>query len=178
VAATVKIYEYYGAASSAAVPVSGAKFCTMGSNNPGSANPMVRPNDATTNYSFEKYFALFVETSASSYINNVKAYTDGATLSGEGQSWAGVALYWGVTSAYAEPQGTIGSTGDQSSIATSAAFQYVAANKLGLSTYVTVVSGGATGIASDYLVMQAAITSAAGPGSLGSESISIEYDEV
>jgi hypothetical protein len=175
-AATVKIYEYWGAGpSSSAIPVSGARFCTADTNTPGTQYPVVRPNDGSTNRSYAKHFALYAETSAAGGISNVKWYTDGSKLSGAvAGTWDGIGMKAGSSSAYTQATGTEGTTGTESAVATTDAFTYTSAAKLSVAGS---IAGGATGKISDYVVLQLSITSAAGPGTISSETMTWEYDE-
>lgn len=170
-AATVKVYEYWAAApSAAAVSSAGARFCTSDTNDPGVLYPMVRPSDGSTNHSYEKHFALYAETSAAGGINNIKWYTDGTT----GATWTGLSMFVGTTSAYTQTSGTEGVTGNDSLIATSAAFAYTSGAQMSVGGS---IASGATGKISDYVVLQMDITSAAGPGTIAAETITWQYDE-
>lgn len=165
-AATVKIYEFNGASGSGTpVTSAGSRFCSADTPSPGISYPVVKPSDGTINRSYWKTFALYAETSASN-INNVKWYTDGAI------GWSGITVYVGATSAYTQSTGTPGSYGTDSAVATTAATTYTASAKL------SVAGSGTSGRISDYVVLQADVTSGASGGTTAQEIFYWEYDEV
>lgn len=165
-AATISIKEANGAGPTATT-ITSARLCTSDTYNPGTNYPLIKPSSGT-NRSYWKSFYLNADTSPSGTINNVKWYTDGSI------GWTGVTLYAGTTATYTQATGTQGTTGDDSAVATTDAATYTSASPLSVSGS---ISNPSTGKISDYVVVQADLSTSATAGSLAAETITWRYDE-
>lgn len=152
------------------------RFNTTDDNVQDTTQPMVVPA-AGTNYSYWKSVYLNVTGAADNDVDNVRFFSDGTI------GWGtGVTLNVGdqTTSTYVQATGTDGTTGDE-----------VVANHSQISSVTDAASltsgsplavsdtniGTGTGIASDYVVMQVAVASTAGPGTLSAETLTWRVDE-
>lgn len=170
-AATTSVKHGTGAASgglpSVATTITNARLCTADATNDGSAHPLEVPASGT-NYSFEQWTYLNADTSPTGTINNVKWFTDGAI------GWTGVTLYVGAAATYVQATGTPGVTGDLSTYATTLASGFTSAAPLSVAGS---ISNPSTGKISQFVVLQARISTSAVAGSLSGETITWRYDE-
>lgn len=173
-AATLSIKEANGATPTNST-ITNARFCTEDSSNPGTSNPMVKP-DAGNNYSYWKHIFLNADTSPSSIINNVKFYTDGTI------GWTGVTLNVSEVTNYDQATGTEGTTGDEASAnhldtpTMVDASTYTSASPLSITGSINNPDTGK--INTGYLLMQATVDTGAGAGALNTETMTYRYDEV
>ena len=171
-AATVSVKEANGAGPTNST-VTNVRLCTADAYNPGTANPLVKPSSGD-NYSYWKQIYLNADTSPSGTINNIKWYTDGTI------GWTGVTLYAGTTDTYDQATGTEGTTGDEANANHSQtptmtdASTYTSGSPLSVSGS---ISNPSTGAISDYVVLQAKVTTSAEAGTLSSETCTFQYDE-
>ncbi len=167
-AATVSVQQVTGVAGSAVHnTITNLRLSTDDNYNPGTGNPMVRPS-AGTNRSYWKTIYLSADTTPTGTINNVKIYSDGTI------GWTGVTLYIGSTATYTQATGTEGSSGTDSSVATANIQNYTSGSPKQLTGTITNPS---TGTISDYVVMQADVSTSAVAGTLAAETLTFQYDE-
>ena len=104
-AATATVQEANGVPTGTYTDITQARFCTMDSYNPGSANPVPVPA-AGTNYSYVKTFRLKL-AGIGTQVTNINIYTDGAAFG------TGITTYIGdqTGQTYAQATGTVGTTG-------------------------------------------------------------------
>ena len=175
-AATVYIYEYYGAGPSTQNVTSvNTRFMTSdGYSASDTTYPLVKPEPAGTNYSYWKHFALYANTSPSGTINNVKWYTDGTI------SWTGITVKAGTVATYDQATGTQGTTGDEANSGHSqtptmtTATTYTSASPLSVTGS---ISNPSTGIITNYVVLQAWVADTAVAGTVATETVTWRYDE-
>jgi hypothetical protein len=136
--------------------------------NPGTVNPLVKPS-AGTNYGFWKTVFLNADTTPSSVINNIRFFSDGTI------GWTGVTLKGGTTATYTQATGTVGLTGTVSSVATTDVATYTSGSPLSVGGS---ISNPNTGKISDFIVLQANVSTSAVAGTLPTETLSVRYDEV
>jgi hypothetical protein len=166
IAATMSVKEVNGGATPVASTITNARFCTDDDYNPGTDNPLVKPDPAGTNYSFKKTLYLNADTSPTGTINNIKFYCDGEI------GWTGVDVEGKAVDAYTEPTGTPGTTGDDNEgtdIET-----YTSASPLSLTGS---IDNPSTGKVSQYLELQAVVSDSAVAGALAAETCTFRYDE-
>jgi hypothetical protein len=149
-------------------------------------NPIPIPA-AGTNYSYWKQIYLYCDVAPSSYINNIKFYTDG------GGFGTGIAVKVGDETptknsgsdgGYEVATGTPGSTGDEMVAAhadltgSTDVFTYTS----GAPKTVSISEGSSqidfAGETSDYVILQMEVGSTASPGNLTDETFTFKYDEV
>lgn len=166
-AATVSVKQAYGTGPSTST-ITNLRFSTDDNVNPGVLNPLVRPA-VGINRSFAKTIYLNADTSPSLIINNVKIFTDGAI------GWTGVTVYMGTVGSYTQATGIEGETGNDSSVATADFSSFT----IGSPKRVTgEIENPATGRITDYVVLQADISTGAVPGYLSPETATFQYDEI
>lgn len=165
-AATIVTKQSIGAGPSNTT-ITNCRLNTDDTVNPGTTNPLVKPS-AGINRSYWKTVFLNADDSPSGTINNCFIYTDGTI------GWTGVTLYGGSSGSYTEATGTPGTSGDDSSVATAdmSGWTSGAAKQLTGS-----LDNPATGRITDYVVMQADLTTSAVAGTLAAETITWQYDE-
>ena len=146
------------------------------------ANPIPIPTDASTNYSYWKQIYLYCDTAPDTQVDNLKFYTDGTGFG------AGVTLNVGLQFPVHNSGATTGyDVADAAEIMTNhtditsvaSAFSYTSGSPLtgpSISEAGNVING--IGETSNYLVMNMAVTSAASPGNLADETLTIQYDEI
>lgn len=180
-AATVKIIRWTGTSGSetkTAIDGTTNRASTSDSASPGTSNPIPVPTGGSTNYSYWVVTRLSATVAATTAINNIKWYTDGANSMG-----TGVSLNVATASAYKQASGSAGTTGDllNSSFYTSALSPTLAGNAFsntsGSPLSVNGSIGAATGDFGDFVVYQVAVVSTAGPGVTTAETITFQYDE-
>lgn len=172
-AATVSIKERNGSGP-VDTTVTTAAFSSSDVPAPGTANPMVRPAAAGTNYSFWKHLFLNADTTPAVAINNVKWYTDGSIGFG-----TGLTLRAGTRATYTQATGTVGTTGNDAATALSMTMTAAGTYTVGAPLAITgALSNPSTGKASDFLVLQVTLADTVGPGILPTESTTWGYDEV
>jgi hypothetical protein len=179
-AATIEIREFVGANEAAGgTVVTAVRYCTNNTVAPGTNDPCVRPASGT-NYSYEKYHALWCgATGPSGTISNIKWYPpdDKPNAGGGAIAWTGVDLYVGTADSYTQPAGTVGTSGTLSTIATTDAFAtYDSASMLSVGLKSGYTNGADTRV-SDFVVTQMRIGTTAGPGTVAAATITIRYDE-
>jgi len=135
--------------------------------NPGTTNPLVRPASGY-NYGFWKTVFLNADTTPSGTIDNVRFFSDGAI------GWTGVELLAGTDPSYTQATGTTGVTGDVSSVAIVDASTYTHLAPLSVPGS---ISNPSTGKISDYVVLQAKVSTSAVAGTLPTETLTLRYDE-
>jgi len=165
-AATVSVKECNGAGPTATT-ITTSRLCTSDAYNPGTNYPLIKPS-AGTNRSYTKTYYLNADTTPSGTINNIKWYTDGAI------GWTGVTLFAGTNASYTQATGTQGTTGDDSAVATTDASTLTSAAPLSVSG---TLSNPSTGKISDYVMVQADLSTSATAGTLAAETITWRYDE-
>ena len=163
----MSVKEVNGGATPVATTVTNCRFCTDDDYNPGTDYPMVKPA-AGSNYSFKKTLYLNADTSPSSIINNIKFFCDGTI------GWTGVDIECAVADAYTEPTGTIGTTGDDESLNNNIE-DYTTGSPLSMTGS---ISNPDTGKVSQYLELQAVVSTDAVAGALAAETVTFRYDEV
>jgi len=181
-AATVKVYGYYGATPSTedlANVSDNLRFNNADTivDNTDVTNPCVKP-ESGTNYSWWKTTALEAESAPTTYINNVKLYSDGSNDLGTGM---GVKV--ATASSYVQATGDA-ETGTQLTMANHAG---LAAEPTDLFAFtsgspmtVPIEGGGnhtGTGRITDFVVMQMDIADTAEGGQKGPEQLTYRYDE-
>lgn len=147
--------------------VTNVRFNTDDTANPGTTNPLVKPA-AGTNRSFWKTVYLNADTTPSGTIDNVRIYSDGTI------GWTGVTVYAGSTGSYTQATGTGGTTGDDSSVATANIQNWTSGSPKVLTG---TISNPSTGKITDYVVLQADLSTSAVAGTLSAETITWKYDE-
>ena len=135
--------------------------------NPGVVNPLVRPT-AGTNYGFWKTVFLNADTTPDGTIDNIRFFSDGTI------GWTGVVLYAGTDASYTEATGTTGVTGTVSTVATVDVATYVFGSPLAVGGS---IANPSTGKISDFIVLQAEISTSAVAGTLPFETLTVRYDE-
>jgi hypothetical protein len=166
-AATISVKEVNGDGPTAST-ITGAVLCTKDIYNPGTTYPLVKPTSGT-NRSYWKHFYLNADTSPTGTINNVKWYTDGTI------GWTGVTLYAGTHTTYVKAAGTEGTTGnDYTTVALSDAAAMTSASPLSVTG---TISNPNTGKISNYVIVQADLSTSATAGTLSAETITWRYDE-
>jgi hypothetical protein len=165
-AATVNIKELNGASAGTPTTSTSARFCTTDSAAPGTNYPLVKPSSGT-NYSYIKTFYLNADTTPTGTINNIKWYTDGTI------GWTGVTISVKTSSSYTQATGTEGTTATAMSGGTDAS-TYTSASPLSVTG---TLSNPSTGKISDYVLMQAAVSTSAVAGTVAAETITWRYDE-
>jgi hypothetical protein len=163
----MSVKEVNGGATPVATTVTNVRFCTADDYNPGTDNPMVKPA-AGSNYSYKKTLYLNADTSPSSVINNIKFYCDGTI------GWTGVTVEVAAADSYTEPAGTPGTTGNDASLDTNIT-TYTSGSPLSLTGS---ISNPDTGKVSQYLELQAVVSTDAVAGALAAETVTFRYDEV
>jgi hypothetical protein len=163
----MSIKEVNGGATPVATTVTNVRFCTEDNYNPGTGNPMVKPA-AGSNYSYKKSLYLNADTSPSSIINNIKFFCDGTI------GWTGVTIECAAADTYTEATGTPGTTGDDEALNTNIT-TYVTGSPLSLTGS---ISNPSTGKVSQYLELQAVVSTSAVAGALAAETVTFRYDEV
>lgn len=180
-AATVQIHRYTGAGPTDEGSITQSRFSTSDNHyTTETTNPIPIPT-AGTNYSFWMPTRIYAATTPSGTINNVKWYTDGTN------SWTGVTLEVGTSSAYSQATGTTGTTGDEltdtnysggtlspTNPTADNAFGYTSGSPLSVTGSISNPSTGAFG---DYVILQLSVGSTASAGTLGTETITWQYDE-
>jgi len=165
-AATMSVKEVNGGATPVATTITNCRFCTTDDYDPGTDYPLVKPA-AGSNYSFKKTVYLNADSSPSSIINNVKFFCDGTI------GWTGVTVEVAAADAYSAPTGTEGTTGDDNN--GTAITTYTTGSPLSLTGS---ISNPDTGKVSQYLEMQAVVSTSAEAGALAAETVTFRYDEV
>ena len=135
--------------------------------NPGVVNPLVRPTSGF-NYGFWKTVFLNADTTPDGTIDNVRFFSDGSI------DWTGVQLLAGTTPTYTQATGVVGVSGNVSAVATVDAGSYTFASPLAIPGS---LSNPATGKISDYIVLQAKVSTSAVAGTLPFETLTVRYDE-
>lgn len=169
-AAVVNVREGNGAPTGVWNIVESPRFCTADNYNPGSQNPLVKP-ESGSNYSYKKSFRLYTGgTAAVTNINNIKFFSDGES------SWTGITINSKLVTTYAQATGTEGTTGDVMSGGTDV-FTYTTAAPLSVTQSMGDIS--ATTInspVSDIVEMQAVVGATASTPGAG-ETFTFRYDE-
>lgn len=129
-------------------------------------NPCVVPASGV-NRSYEAWVYLNVDSGLSGTLNNIKFYSDGTI------GWTGGTLYGGTTATYVQPTGTAGTTGTDSSVATTSVATYTSGSPLSVTGTITAT----TGKASDFVVLQLDLSTSAVAGTLATETLTYRYDE-
>lgn len=142
--------------------------------NPGTNNPLVKPTSGT-NYGFWKSFCLNVDVAPAVQVNNIRFFTPGSL------GWTGVVLYGNSASGYTQATGTIGITGDQLTLT---AYPQLAGAPVLATGWTSgsplTVPGTLTNIndKSNFVVLQANVSTSAVAGSLAAVTCTFRYDEV
>jgi hypothetical protein len=163
----MSVKEVNGGATPVSTTITNSRLCTTDAHNPGTDNPLVKPDPAGTNYSFKKTLFLNADTSPTGTINNIKFFTDGTI------GWTGVVVEGAVADAYTEPEGDVGTSGDDASLNTDIA-TYTSASPLAMTGS---IANPDTGKVSQYLELQAVISDTAVAGALAAETCTFRYDE-
>ena len=167
-AATVVVKQVTGPTGSRSNDtITNLRFSTDDNYNPGVANPMVRPA-AGVNRSFFKTIYLYATVTPTGTINNVKLYCDGSI------GWTGITVYVGTTNTYTQAGGTEGTTGTDSSVATADIENFPVATPKSITGS---LDNPSTGTISDYVVLQADLSTSVSPGTLSAETLTFQYDE-
>lgn len=133
--------------------------------------PLIKPTSGT-NYSYVAWVRLNADTTPTTSISNVKFYTDGTSNYGTGVTVKGI-----TTASYSQATGTQGTTGDLSStVYTSGTdiFTYTSASPLSVTG---TISNPSTGIITNYVAMQMALSTSVSAGTLSAETFTWRYDE-
>ncbi len=169
--ATISIKEVNGAAAGTPTTITTPRLCTSDTYNPGTSYPIVKPA-AGSNYSYWKSWYLNADTTPAGTINNVKVYTDGSI------GWSGVTLKFGTKATYTQATGTQDTTGNDAasglSITMTDASTYISASPLSITG---TIANPSTGKITDYLIVQATVSTSATAGTLSAETITFRYDE-
>jgi hypothetical protein len=142
--------------------------------NPGTSNPLVK-QPFGNGYGFWKSICLNVDVAPATLINNIKFYTPGS-LAG----WTGVTLFGNGASAYTEASGTAGFIGDQLTVGIYAGLYgapvdltgFVAASPLSVAGSLVNIND-----KSDFVVLQAIVSTGASAGTLPAVTFAFRYDE-
>jgi hypothetical protein len=165
-AATISVKEVNGGATPVATTITNLRFCTADDYNPGTDNPCVKPSEGF-NYSYKKTIYLNADTSPSSIINNIKFFCDGTI------GWTGVTIEVAVADSYTEPTGDEGTSGDDNEGTDISS--YTSASPLSLTGS---IENPNTGKISQYLELQAVVSTDAVAGALAAETLTFRFDEV
>jgi hypothetical protein len=165
-AATISVKEVNGGATPVATTITNLRFCTADDYLPGTDNPCVKPSEGF-NYSYKKTIYLNADTSPSSIINNVKFFCDGTI------GWTGVTIEGKAVDTYTEPTGIEGTSGDDNEGTDISS--YTSASPLSLTGS---IENPNTGKISQYLELQAVISTDAVAGALAAETLTFQFDEV
>lgn len=168
-AATVSVKQATGSGPTNTT-ITNLRFCTVDAAND-TTNPLVKPSSGT-NYSYVAWVRINADTTPTGTINNVKFYTDGANGYGTGVTVKGI-----TTASYAQATGTAGTSGDLSStVYTSGTdiFTYTSASPLSVTG---TLSNPSTGIISNYVAMQVALSTSVTAGTPSAETFTFRYDE-
>jgi hypothetical protein len=163
----MSVQEVNGASAGTPTTATNVRFKTADDCTQDTNNPMVKPA-AGSNYSYKKTIYLNADSTPSSIINNIKLFSDGAL------GWTGVTVGVKAATSYAQATGTPGTTGD-SLAGTSDLFTYTTGSPLALTG---TISNPSTGKVSQYVEMQAVVSTSAVAGALAAETITFRYDEV
>lgn len=148
--------------------ITAPRLCTSDTPNPGLAYPVRIPTSGT-NRSYEAWTFLYADSAPAGTINNVKWFTDGSIGYG-----TGLTLYAGTTSTYSQAAGTEGTTGNDSSVATTTASTYTTGSPLSVSGS---LSNPFNAKISSFVVLQLDVTSSASAGTKSAETITWRCDE-
>ena len=167
-AATISVQEVNGGGAGTPSTVTAAVLCTADETAPGTNHPMVKPA-AGTNRSYWKHFYLNADTSPTGTINNIKWYTDGTI------GWTGITLFAATDATYTPATGTESTTGDDYS-------HTALADASGLTSAAPLsvpgtISNPTTGKISEYVIVQADLSTSAVGGALAAETVTWRYDE-
>jgi hypothetical protein len=147
--------------------ISNLRHNTDDTANPGTVNPLVRPT-VGSNYGYWKTTYLNADTTPDGTIDNIRFFSDGTI------GWTGVELFAGTDPAYTEATGTLGVTGNISTVAIVDIVNYVFATPLAVPGS---LSNPSTGKISDFVVLQAKVGTGAVAGTLPFETLTYRYDE-
>lgn len=163
--ATVLIREKNGAGETATDKTSGTiRFKNADNATVDANNPMVIPGSGS-DFSYEKYLRLNISVAPDTQIENLQAYTDGASGFGTGvNTWYKTS---GTYSTPTEPASTAGFT-DLFTKTSGSPIDMDATNTGPFS---------ATGDIGDYLILMMEVASTATQGALTSEVITFQFDE-
>ena len=161
--ATIQIHEMTGTATgldktSGTVRFKSADETTVDTNN------KVQVPGAGTTYSYNKQLRFYIAgMGTSSTIENLQAYTDGSNDMG-----TGVDVYYNVSGSHV--------THTDATIGTTDLFTATTASPIDMDATNT-AAGTGTGYLGDFLEMQLAVGTTAGPGQTGQETVTFSYDE-
>ena len=164
--ATVSLKQCIGAGPTV-TSITNLRLNTDDTVNPGSTNPLVQPAAGMLR-SYWKTVYLNADTSPTGEINNVQIYCDGAI------GWTGCDVFVGSSGVYTQATGTLGVTGDDSSVATANMENFIETSPKQLTGSIVNPN---TGRITDYIVFQVDLTHSAKGQALNPETITIAYDE-
>ena len=165
-AATVSVKEVNGAAAGTPTTITNLRFKTKDETTQDNNYTLLKP-DAGVNYSFKKTVFLNADDSPAGTINNIKFFCDGDI------GWTGVSVKALPADAYTQATGTESTSGDELETAVDIE-TYTSASPLALTGS---IDNPDTGKISQYLQMQALVSTGAGPGGLSPETCTFRYDE-
>lgn len=163
--ATVLIREKNGAGETATDKTSGTiRFKNADNATVDANNPMVIPPSGS-DFSYEKYLRLNISVAPDTQIENLQAYSDGASGFG-----TGVSAYYKTAGSYTQPTEPASAAGFTDFFtATSGAPIDMDATNTGPFT--------GTGDIGDYLIMLLEVASTATQGALTAETLTFSFDE-
>ncbi len=162
--ATVQIIEKTGAGGTGTQKDGGTvRFKNADNATVDSANPMVVPTSGF-DFSYEKWLRLNVTVAPDNNLSNLAVYSDGAVWSAN----TGIAAYAKAVTAYSTPAEATTTTGY------ALLSSYTASGTLSLGA--TTVTG--TGEKGDHCVLMLRVADTANPGTLSTETLTFQYDEL
>lgn len=166
--ATVSLVSWHGpAASKAATALSdGQAFRFKAADNDAAdGTGAILVPDVGSSYSYVKNLQLQATSTPANSITNIKFYTDGANGLG-----TGLDILAKTSATYVDP-----TTQAQTAVAgTASVFGYTSGAPL---TVAGSLNNPNTGVFGDYIVLQAKVDATAGPGTSGSETLTVVFDE-
>lgn len=174
-AASIDIVERNGVGGTATVKTSGTIRMKLADNATADSNNTLTVPTAGTNFSWQKYVQLYLNTAPSSSISNVRAYTTTANS----PFGTGVTLYWKTTASYAQPvQESSAAAYTNLFGGTSSAAVYTSGSPLTISAGQVATGSSTAGVIGNMLVMCMTVDSTASVGTLTAANLTISYDEV
>lgn len=166
--ATVSLVSWHGpAASKAATALTDGQAIRFkaADNDAADGTGAILVPDVGSAYSYVKNLQLQATSAPANSISNIKFYSDGANGLG-----AGLDILAKTSAAYVDP-----TTQLQTALAgMTSAFTYTSGAPLSVTGTLT---GPSTGVFGDFIVLQAKVDPTAGPGTSGSETLTVVFDE-
>ena len=171
--ATLSVKQASGSSPSYTT-ISNLRHNTDDTVNPGTNNPLIKPTIGS-NYGFWKAICLNVDVAPAVSINNIRFFTPGSL------GWTGVILKGNSASAYTEATGTTGVSGDELTTIAYPSLAGAPVDSAGwLAASPLTVPGTLVNVSdkSDFVVLQANISTSAVAGTLAPVTVTFRYDEI